>query len=228
MRRRLKPFIFFMITLSSLIYLFYEDGNQQNFKKSQKSGHLEMPRSADKKDHPHQLTQSALQNHFNKKIQLKRNLSNSSVYDKNINKNMMNELKAKLKKFPQKAMGLFDHKYSIVDGVFASFKRLENQDHLMKLSGYYLYSDPFEGASSVFYSQQEDRFGVFTGEVVIKGPHHRALSFVQQNHFEILLNNKSSQMIIIKVSSPDELESLEKEALLNFLPDVKFGRKHQI
>lgn len=129
--------------------------------------------------------------------------------------------------FPQVEVSLFDTPVLFIDGVRATFREVPGATLLKKSGGFYFYSGEIEKSSDVVYDPKKKAYGIFTGEVIVRGSFAVAQEFLQKKGFEILYQNEAMQNIIFKVTNFEELQDLDELKELtkgSIQADIKFSR----
>jgi hypothetical protein len=129
--------------------------------------------------------------------------------------------------FPQVEVSLFDSPVLFIEGVRGTFREVPGASLLKKSGGFYFYSGEIEKSSDVVYDPKRKAFGIFTGEVILRGSYEAAHEFLQKKGFEILYQNEAMQNIIFKVTSFEELKDLDELKELtkgSIQADIKFSR----
>lgn len=132
-----------------------------------------------------------------------------------------------LEDFPQVEVSLFDTPVLFIDGVRATFREVPGATLLKKSGGFYFYSGEIEKSSDVVYDPKKKAYGIFTGEVIVRGSFAVAQEFLQKRGLEILYQNGAMQIIIFKVTSFEELKDLDELKELtkgSIQADIKFSR----
>ncbi len=132
-----------------------------------------------------------------------------------------------LEDFPTEEVRFFDTPIRFVEGVRGTYKEVPGATLLKKIGRFYFYSGEVEKSSDVVYDPEKKSYGLFTGEVIVRGNFQAVEDFLQKRGLEILYQNEAMQNIIFKVSSYEELKDLgdlKDIAKGSIQADIKFSR----
>ena len=129
--------------------------------------------------------------------------------------------------FSRQEVNFFKDPIYLVEGVFASLDPRNGIEPITQLAGFYIYNTPGEKNLQVVFSPSKQRYGIFSGEIILNGQFQSALNYLEKTSFEVLYQNEVTQKIIIRLDNLSDLSSLEdikSNPGLSFSADLKFAR----
>ncbi len=151
-------------------------------------------------------------------------IKSRSLSSKEMSKQIRNSI---LDDFQKTELDLFEGQFLLVEGVYGSLELQPSLIKITEIGGFFVYEQKHERSLQVFYDASKGQYGVFTGEVIVKGNYASALSMLEGSSFEIVYKNDLIQQIIFKVENVQDVSSLDAlRALpgLTMIPDLKFAR----
>lgn len=136
-----------------------------------------------------------------------------------------------LDSFSKVDIEFFDGKYFLVEGVYASIDPLPGQKEIGKVGGFFIYDQKAESTLPVVFDVRKNKYGVFTGEIIVKGNFSKAMSVINSAPLEVLYKNELTHQVILKAENIQDLTALES---LKGLPnisiqlDLKFARARRM
>jgi hypothetical protein len=132
-----------------------------------------------------------------------------------------------LDRFSKQEIELFNGRYLLVEGAFASIDKVTDHNELTNLGGFFVYDFRNEKSLQVVFDSVKKQYGVFTGEIIVKGGYTKAMSIIEELGLEINFKNDLIGQVIFKVENIQDLSLLsELKSIPNVsvTPDLKFSR----
>jgi hypothetical protein len=132
-----------------------------------------------------------------------------------------------LDSFRKTEVGFFSEQILLVEGAFASVEQHPGQGMITRVGGFSVYLEKNEKSLEVVFDNSKMKYGVFTGEISVKGNYAEALMILTSSSFDIVYKNELIQEIIFKVDSMQDVSSLASLRSLSGVqirPDIKFSR----
>lgn len=132
-----------------------------------------------------------------------------------------------LDSFRKTEVVFFSEQILLVEGAFASVEDHLEQGIITSIGGFPVYLEKNEKSLEVVFDKSKMKYGVFTGEISVKGNYSDALTILNSSSFDIVYKNELIQEIIFKVDGIQDVSSLTSLRSLSGVqirPDIKFSR----
>lgn len=125
-----------------------------------------------------------------------------------------------------------DIKLELIEGISASFKKLENQKEIAKINGYYIYPDSDENEANVVYDNNFNRYGVITNEISVRGARDKIQKLADKYGLELIKEISMGSSHVLKTQDASffmsrEFDDFQSEIGINDIkPNVNYGLKN--
>jgi hypothetical protein len=146
-------------------------------------------------------------------------------------KKVSSHLYAELDTFEKVQLPLFGNNIFLVEGIYAYLEPQPNLVKVSSLGGFFIYESKHINSFNVIYDKQKNEYGVFTGEVILKGAYVQVISFIKKSDFDIVYENELLQQVNLKIESLDDLsllENLKSISNMSIVLDLKYSRAKQM